>query len=239
VPPVASPTLLLAPSPSPESIALRAAALARGWSVVRSGWRLPEGLDPARTVIYGGELFSQLASQHLGLSLPAPPLSWLPGLPESMRKRSIKLLSREEAGAHPGRAFFKPADDKWFAAGVYADGTALPEADADDLRRPVYVADVVRFSVEYRVFLAHGVARAGSRYALDGAPAPPAPLPAAAAALAEQAAGGLPAGAVVDVGEIAGVGLAVVEANPAQESALYGADPDAVLTVLAALFSVT
>lgn len=232
------PTLLLAPSPSPESIALRAAALVRGWSVVRSGWRLPEDLDPTAVVIYGGELFSQLASQHLGLIVPAPPLSWLPDLPQPLRKRSIKLLSRSEAGEHPERAFFKPADDKWFAAGIYASGAALPGADEADLARPVYVADVVRFTVEYRVFLAHGVALTGSRYALDGAPAAPAPLPDGVAAMAEQAAAGLPDGAVVDIGEIAGAGLAVVEANPAQESAIYGAEPDAVLTVLAALFAV-
>ena len=233
------PTLLLAPSLSPESIALRAAALARGWSVVRSGWRIPEDLDPTTVVIYGGELFSQLASQHLGLIVPAPQLSWLPELPEPLRKRSITLHSRREAGAHPDRAFFKPADDKWFAAGVYANGAALPLADEDDLARAVYVAEVVSFTAEYRVFLAHGVALTGSRYALSGAPAPPTPLPDAVVRMAEQAAAGLPDGAVVDVGEIDGAGLAVVEANPAQESALYGADPDAVLTVLAALFAVT
>lgn len=126
-------------------------------------------------VIYGGELFSPLASQHLGLIVPAPPLSWLPELPEPLRKRPIALHSRREAGAYPDRVFFKPADDKWFAAGVYASGAALP----------------------------------------------------------------LAAEAVVDIGEIAGADLAVVEANPAQKSALYGADPDAVLTVLAALFAVT
>ncbi|MFT5679860.1 MAG: hypothetical protein ACI8RZ_000765 [Myxococcota bacterium] len=232
------PTLLLPPSPSPESIALRAAALARGWSVVRSGWRIPEDLDPTAVVIYGGELFSQLASQHLGLIVPVPQLSWLPDLPEDLRRRRILWLSRAEAGAHPDRAFFKPADDKWFAAGVYPSGAALPEAGEEDLERPVYVSDVVRFTVEYRVFLAHGVALTGSRYAIDGAPAAPALLPEAVRVLAERAAVGLPDGAVVDIGEIAGAGLAVVEANPAQESALYGADPDAVLTVLAALFSV-
>ena len=85
------------------------------------------------------------------------------------------------------------------------------------------------------MFLADGVALIGSRYAVDGAPAASTPLPPEVAAVAEQAAAGLPAGAVVDVGEIPGRGLAVVEANPAQESALYGADPDAVLTVLATL----
>ena len=229
------PTLLLAPSPSEESVALRTAAIAAGWAVIRPGWRIPEDLDPTSVVPYGGELFSQLAAQQLGLILPAPPLSWLPDLPESLRKRTISLCSREQAGAHVGRAFFKPADDKWFAAGIFAGGAALPECERADLIRPVYVAEVVRFVVEYRVFLADGVALTGSRYAVDGEPASPAPLPDAVVAMAEQAAVGLPAGAAVDIGEIEGRGLAVVEANPVQESALYGADPAAVLTVLAAL----
>jgi len=232
------PTLLLAPSPSPESIAMRAAALNRGWSVIRSGWRLPNDLDPAQTVIYGGELFSQLASQQLGLTVPSPPLSWLPGLPIDLRKRSIQLVSRQQAGAHRDRAFFKPADDKWFLPGVYESGATLPDADEDERSRPVYIAGVVEFTEEFRVFLADEVALTGSRYAANGRPAAPAPLPRVVRIMAEQAAAGLPAGAVVDVGEIAGQGFAVIEANPAQESALYGADPDAVLTVLAALFSI-
>ena len=101
----------------------------------------------------------------------------------------------------------------------------------------VYVAEPVHFAQEWRLFVAEGRIFAASRYAVDGRPAAPTEEGRADAeafgrqVLASAAGASLPPVAL-DVGWIEGRGWAVVELNPAAESALYGADPGAVLEVL-------
>jgi hypothetical protein len=85
---------------------------------------------------------------------------------------------------------------------------------------------------------------AACRYAVGGQPSDDDPAATAEAVrFGEQvlAAAGhaLPPGVVMDVGEIEGRGWAVVELNPAAESALYHAPAAAMLPVLTAAYGVS
>ncbi|MFC7243900.1 ATP-grasp domain-containing protein [Catellatospora aurea] len=129
--------------------------------------------------------------------------------------------------------------------------TGLAFADAARRRglddAPVLVSDVVRFEVEFRLFVAAGRVLAASRYAVDGeldlaaSVADPRCAEAAAFASTLFAAGmpELPSAVVVDVGLLAGAGAggpewAVIEANAAWASGHYAADPDGALDVVLA-----
>lgn len=234
-------TLLLSPRETVETRRMAAAARARGLEVCQpERWMVPEHLDPATTVIYGGELFVHLACATLGLRKPVVNAAWLPGLPAPFLGRALALTTCGAARAGTGRAFVKPVQDKCFPAGVYGSGAELP-AHVEDAE-PVYVAEPVAFLREFRYFLLDGMVRTGSAYATHGAPAPEESASAgyrSGAAIAEaafHAAAGLDRAVVIDVGELAGGRFVVVEANSLAESALYGADEHVVLTCLVALF---
>jgi hypothetical protein len=139
------------------------------------------------------------------------------------------------------RPFFaKPPNDKSFEAAVYSSGSELP-AEFDSAMS-VLVAEPVEWEDEYRCFLLDGQVRAASPYLRRGKLAESegfiatAEELAAASAFAESVAADpkvtLPRAVVLDVGKIAGRGWAVVEANGAWGSGIYGCDPEAVLDVI-------
>jgi len=234
-------TLLLPPNPSDESVRLWRAARAAGWDVVRSsGWRAPAGLPTEGLVIYGGELFARAMQQQLNrFPAPLPPPAWLPQLPRALRQRDIRL-TRPTPQAVP--CFLKPVHDKWFAAGIYPAGHVLPPCP-EEVDDAIYAAEVVRFETEWRLFVRDGAIAAACRYAVGGQPAGDDPSQADAArtfgkAVLATAGAALPPGVVLDVGEVAGRGWAVVELNPIAESALYHASADDVLPAIAAAYGV-
>ncbi len=130
---------------------------------------------------------------------------------------------------------------------MYADSAALlavtPELP-DDL--PVLLSEPVTWEVEYRIFALDGKPVTISPYfrngelvyeQLRGWFAPPeeqADAVAFATDVLNHTASGLPPGIVLDVGSVAERGFAVVEANPAWASGLYGCDPAGALAVVAA-----
>lgn len=237
-----APVLLLPPDPSDESVRLWRAASAAGWSVVRAqGWRAPAGLPTAKLVIYGGELFARAMQEQLGRwPAPLPDPSWLCDLPTPLRRREITLTRPPHCLS--AQQFVKPVHDKWFPAGVYPPGHTFSDSP-DDTDDAIYVAEVVSWRTEWRLFVADGTITAACRYAVGGQPADDDPSGAAAAvafgeAVLSAAGDALPAGAVLDVGEIDGRGWAVVELNPAAESALYHAPAAAILPVLCAAYGV-
>ncbi|MEZ4447885.1 MAG: ATP-grasp domain-containing protein [Nannocystaceae bacterium] len=238
------PTLVLPARYSADSNALWAAAIAAGWRTARL-MRLGDAATLARelagddVVIYGDTLTADAIAGACGLALLEPTPTWLPDLPHALRLREVRLLTLAEARRVPGPIFVKPVDDKLFPARVYNVVDVDPGV-GDDLE--VLVAEPVRFGVEVRAFVCEGEVVALSAYVRDGALAraadgswPLAPAEATAArgclerVLAEVA---LPPAVVVDVGEIAGRGWAVVEANPIWASGLCGAEPEAVLPAL-------
>ena len=235
------PTLILSPRYSEDSIRLRRAAVALGWEVMRlSGWRCPDDFEPDEPVLYAEPLFNQAIAQELRLRVVEPPADFLTRLPRVYVGRAIQLLNASEARALPGPIFLKPPNVKTFAAKVYARGADLPEMPDDD---PVLASEPVTWSSEFRYFIRDRQSFAWSPYWLDGALARAGDAwiinPAQATStqelvdrlLADQAVE-LPSAFVLDAGIIAGVGAAVVEANEASGSGIYGSDPVGVLKVL-------
>lgn len=156
---------------------------------------------------------------------------------------SLELGARREK-SFP--LFVKPAGEKAFEARVYACADELPPADDQQESVWVLTSDVVQWEVEYRFFVLDEQVQTASSYwrgesSTQGEngeyQAPPDELQAASdfvkSLLHDQQHRFGGAGAVVDVGLIRGFGWAVVEANPAFASGLYGCDLEKVLQVVA------
>lgn len=241
------PLLLLPPRYSPDSIALRGAALEAGWEVERlASWRVPEHIGARGDLVFYGEpLFAAVVAAQLGVALLEPPLDWTARLPERFLRRGLRFTDLGAARDLPGPLFVKPADDKSFTSRVYGSGAELPAPDVLPDGLPVVVGEPVAWELEVRCFVADRRRVTTSLYlrrgALNEAPDGSWPWTAgereAAHAFLEQVLTAndvaLPPGVVVDVGLIEGRGWAVVEANAAWGSGIYGCEPSAVLEALA------
>jgi hypothetical protein len=237
------PTLVLTRRYSQDSNSLWRAALDAGWDVERlQTYQAPAGLGARDPVFYGETLWADAITGALGLALLQPTADFLPRLPIEYRSRQVSLCALGAVRARAQPAFLKAPDEKLFQARVYA-----PDEDpAPDLpgHLPVLCAEVVRFTIEFRVFVCERSIAALSPYIRGGEiardpegnwAASPAEW-AAAQAFTEQllgdAAVSLPPATVIDVGELASGAWAVVEANAAWASGLCGCDPRQVLRVL-------
>jgi hypothetical protein len=205
---------------------------------------VPAGLSLSDLVLYGEPLFADVVAGALGIALFQAPFDWLPSLPERYLQRIVSYTNLGAARQYAQRAFIKPADDKCFAARVYASGAELPDDAALPPETRVLISAPVSWAVEYRCFVADRQVYTCSPYWRDGAlaqaadggwPAPAAERDAALAfahALLTDPSVAVPPAFVLDVGIIAGRGWAVVEANSAWGAGIYGCDPARVLLVL-------
>lgn len=235
-------TLLLSSRHTADDQALWRAAIARGWNVERArAIRVPEINDPD-IVIYVEALFAPTIATTLKRRLLDPPEDWLPKLPVQYRQRAIELSTLGEARRVASPVFVKPPNDKSFAAAVYPSGAALPREFDDDMS--VLIAQPVTWGNEYRCFMLGGKVMTASPYVRDGElarltdyEAPERELQ-AAISFAEQVAADpechVPTAIALDVGLLDGGDWAVIEANGAWGSGIYGCDPDKVLDVIAA-----
>lgn len=232
------PTLVLPPRFTPDSDAVRAAALRAGWRIERlASWRAPAGLEDP--VLYGEPLFAAVVAPQLGLALLEPPLDWLTTVPGPLLRRDVRFTTLAEARGLPGPAFVKPADEKAFDARVWPAGAALPGPAVLPDHLAVLVAEPVAWSLEVRCFVVDGAVVTCSPYVRDRelAQAEDGSWPASADELAQARAFAAvvlaevptPPAVALDVGVIAGRGWAVVEANPCWGSGVYGCDPARVL----------
>ncbi|MBR7834136.1 ATP-grasp domain-containing protein [Actinospica durhamensis] len=241
------PVLVFPPRFNDTARVLSEAAARRGLRIeTLSTWRVPEHLrGHGAAHLYAGPLFADAVGAELNLALLQPPEDFLPSLDPAFLARDVRLASIAEARTIRRPVFVKPPADKQFPAKVYADGSKLPGPDAVDDDLPVLVSDVVRFLVEYRLFVLDGAIHTGSRYATDGdldiAPLDPANADTALALdfaddLLRATAARLPSAVVVDVGilrsEDGARRPAVIEANMAWASGHYAADADRVLDVV-------
>ncbi len=233
--------LLFAPRGTETDRRLAVAAYRRGLPVERAlRWVPPDGARPGCAHVYAGPLFADAVSRALALGLLEIPDDWMARLPRELTSRRIEATTLGVARRRRGPAFVKPPADKTFPARVYRDGDDLPGPDAADADTPVLVCEVVRFTVEFRLFVLDGEVRAASRYAVDGdvAVAPPAACPEfrEAEAFARDVCAAtrdtLPNASVVDIGRVDGRGWAIVEANAAWASGGYACDDDGVLDVV-------
>ncbi|MDP2315002.1 MAG: ATP-grasp domain-containing protein [Pseudomonadota bacterium] len=257
-------TLLLTPRATDETERMAAAAHGRGLLVVQPAtWALP-ALDASRVLIYGGELFVAFACQELGLPLPIVDPSWLPSLPIELTRRRIEATNLGRVRGRAGPLFVKPVQEKTFAAAVYSSGAALPALPDDEpvyVSEPVRFLREYRCFLDRGTCRTGSLyAVDGRPVAVGAADAGFADAGFADAARVAEAAWSalptLPEAVVIDVGllaewefaegelaewefaegELAEGELAVVEPNSIAESALYGADPDVVLELIASLF---
>jgi hypothetical protein len=241
------PTLVLSPRYSSDSIALGYAAALRRWSVVRlQKWsEAPSELRHGDVAVYGEQLFAEAVSEQLGVVLLEPTLDWLCGLPRDMVRREIRFMTLSEARKVAGRAFFKPADEKCFERGVYASGREVPASEHLPPGTPVLVQEAVSWSLEARAFVADRKVLAMSFYLRNGElnlaagdtwPSSRAELRGASdflSRLLDEPGLPVPPAAAIDVGIIEGRGWAVVEANAAWASGIYGCEAGAALECVA------
>ena len=122
------PTLILSPRYSDDSIALRRAAIALGWDVMRlASWRCPDDFEPEDPVLHAEPLFNTAVAEQLGLTVIEPPEDFLVRLPREYVGRDVRLTTAAAARALAGPVFLKPPNQKTFPAKVYASGAELPE----------------------------------------------------------------------------------------------------------------
>lgn len=238
------PTLLLSPRHGEDSRLIWRAAVDLGWEVRRvHNWEIPS-LTTDDIAIYGEPLLCSFLSQRLNLALDQPALDWLPNLPDTLRKRDVRLTSLREARALGQRAFIKPAEEKGVEARIYESGAELPGPDLyrDDL--PVLVQEIVHWRSEFRCFVLGSAVLTAAPYWLNGEIAQdkngdwlkeaPERVDAAAfcATVLVDPRVKHPRAFVLDVGETCDRGWAVIEANAAFSSGIYGNDPYKALEVI-------
>jgi hypothetical protein len=237
------PTLVLPPRFTPDTIAVSHAAVKAGWAVERlTSWRVPEWLREQDAVLYGEPLFAAVVADELGLALLEPPFDWLPKLAVEYRRREVRFATLEEARRLQQPAFIKPADDKCFLAAVFPSGQDLPGEAVLSKETPVLIAEPVQWDVEFRCFILERQVATVSAYlrqgelaqSVDGSWADDRTEQARAFAqsVVSDHSVGLPPAVVMDVGIIQGRGWAVIEANAAWGSGIYGCDPATVLRVI-------
>ena len=232
-------TLLLSSRHTEDNQALWQAAIKRGWTVERThGIRVPE--IEGEIVLYIESLFASTIADTLGLRLLTPEEDWLVQLPHDYRKREVSVSTLGEARKLETPAFVKPPNEKLFTAKVHATGASLSGDYEDGM--PVLVAEPVNWEVEFRCFVLDGFVRTLSVYLrngelvkLDGYSTSENELEEArhfVEAVLEDPRVDVPRAVVLDVGKISGRGWAVVEANAAWGSGIYGCNPDEVLEVV-------
>ena len=234
------PTLIVPDRASnPDIKALRDAALTLGWEFTPVRYQLPKPFQADAPVLYGDPLFCDIVAAQLGVRLLEPSDDFLVRLPDAWRKRRISLTTLTEARLwNDGPVFAKPAADKSFPATVYASGAALPGEDSVPGTTPVLLSEPVHWEVEWRLFVREGKVVTRSPYFRNGKldfvarPEELSELRSFTKALLPEIESLLPPVAVLDIGKIAGKGWAVVEANPAWASGLYGCDPRQTLIAL-------
>ena len=206
---------------------------------------MPEGLpDKEGLVLYGEPLFAAVVADQLHLALIEPPFHWTAGLSQAYRRREVVFSNLATARQLSKPRFIKPADDKCFVAKVYESGSLLPSAEVLPDATPVLIAEPVSWEVEYRCFVLDRQVLTSSVYLRHGelAQNPDGSWDASRAEMNEaldvantvlrDSAVPFPPAVVLDVGSIADRGWAVVEANAAWGSGIYGCDAAAVLRVI-------
>lgn len=233
-------TLLMSSRHTEDDQALWRSAIRRGWTVARArGIRLPE-IDDSEIVIYVEALYAPVIAGMAGRALLDPTEDWLTRVPYEFTKRQISLTTLGQARGLSAPTFVKPPNDKSFKAQVYESGSVLPREFDDDM--PVLLADPVRWEAEFRCFCLDQKVRALSPCLRSGVHAEKTDYEASDSELREATefseavlaatSSVTPSAIVLDVGQIVGQGWAVVEANGAWGSGIYGCDPNAVLDVI-------
>lgn len=246
---------------SRESRLLRQAASDAGWETLRlDGWELPDWVDcdEPEVTIFGTVPLALDIADKFERTLLGCGADWLPALPLALLRRIVTKATLSEAIRTGDGRFVKGAISKILPAKVYAHEELRQAAATLSPELAVFVAEPVRWLVEYRCFVANGIVEAISPYRRDGQTWQEPPDFRLSASVGESDINlGLmasdaevtealefaaqilnsrdvrvPPAFVLDIGIIDGRGWAVVEANEGWASGIYDCDPAKVLAVL-------
>lgn len=240
-----TPTLVLSPRFTPDSTALWRAAIEAGWRVERlQSHHPPDYLQEQDVILYGEALFANIVAERLSLALLEPPFRWLADLPHRYLNRKVLYTTLADARKLAEPTFVKPAYDKSFASTVYPSGEQLPSSEILPDEMPVLIAEPVIWEVEFRCFILNRQIMTLSVYVRNGELAQneegewvasqiemDQAQEFTSSVLTDTHISVAPAFAL-DVGKITDKGWAIVEANPAWASGIYGCDPARILPVL-------
>ncbi len=233
------PTVILSQRFSTDSQEVWKAAVAAGWDAhraIRFGVPMLDQSTPY--CVYGELTFADIMARRCDLGLLDPPDDFLPELPFELLQRQVTLLPVYSLPLFTQRAFFKPANDKFFHRGVFERGTDVPVRHIE-IDAPVIISEVVNFEWEFRAHCILGRVGTIAPYI--------SPLQAGDTERrqAEEDARGftqrvldehghrLPSAVVLDVGKLDTGKWAVVEANQAYASGIYdGANMPIVLAAI-------
>lgn len=233
-------TLLLSTRNSEDNQQLWRCAVQRGWSVERArGTNVPE-IEDAEIILYMESLFALSIADRLRLRLLQPADSWLPNLPQEYLGRRIELTTLERCRHGLFPVFVKPPNEKSFTAQVFGTADALP-SDYEP-STPILASDPVGWGLEVRCFCLDGKVRTASPYLRNGELSTQHGFSASSTELADaihlaecvlaDSQVTTPRAIVLDVGFMNEESWAVIEANAAWGSGIYGCDPDEVLNVV-------
>jgi hypothetical protein len=235
-----STTLLMSCRNTEDNQLVWRAAVERGWSVERvRGLQVPT-VESDRVLVYIESLFAPAIAQRFSLTLIQPPDNWLVKLPKEYRLRDIALTTLGDVADCSLPLFLKPPNEKSFPAQVYDNVEQLLVDYGPST--PILTSTPVQWEVEYRCFCLDGQVRALSPYfrngklsKLDDFSATEQELSSAknfAERVLRDTRVTTPNAIVIDVGTLSTGEWAVVEANSAWGSGIYGCDPTKVLDVV-------
>lgn len=235
--------LILSPRYTPDSINLRRAALAMNWQVERlQNYRVSSNYETVNIAMYGEALFTTFIAEQLEHILLEASADWLGKLPQQYLQRDLRFSTLKDARNINKPTFIKPAEGKSFQAQVYYSSDKLPSEDSQPDNMPIYMSEPVNWEIEFRCFVLEREIATLSIYSRNGTLAENEQWLASeqefkearkfiGAVLSNENVK-MPPAYVLDVGRISGRGWAIVEANPAWASGIYGCDTSAILPVL-------
>jgi hypothetical protein len=242
------PILIVSPRHSEDSDAMLDAATHAGWHVERpDNWRIrDQWLGRDDLAFHGEALWVRVVADQLSYSLMEAPYAWLAELPTEYLQRDVQHMTLGEVQSITEPRFIKPAGDKAFNSAVYETGSVLLDAQPDLSRQiSVLISEPVVWEVEIRCFILNREVQTLSLYNEHGEltksddgmwvqrPALTSEALMFASRVVTDPAIDIPPAFVMDVGIIRDRGWAVLEANPAWGSGIYGCDPLHVLPIVA------
>lgn len=213
------------------------AARKADWGIHRAiNMAPPENSD---CCVYGELSFCDIMAERCQLGLLDPNddfLFMLAATTDYVKRRvSVMKASQLRATRFIEKQFVKPVNDKVFQRGVYRFSGDVPLRYVDD-DCPCLVSEVVDFETEIRLYCLDGKVVTSASYMLIGDRAEDVEISEAhdfGDEVLRVSSDWLPSAVVLDVGRITGRGWAVVEANQAYASGIYGgADTNAILDVI-------
>jgi len=227
-------TIVLSNRITKDSKTIENVAMALGYAVHRltttnkSEWGMAKEL-----AVYCEGLLAEYVSQNSSMVLLRPLEAALSSAPHSVTKRRVRHIKVSDIPRQEFPTFLKPADQKFFRAGVYEGHDGLSDYIGSYPDDTALVSDVVEFTDEYRHFVLDGVVVATSPYIIDKnyigddgrIPPTPADIVSLATEVAQQCKNDIPPSCVIDIGRMKNNELALIAFSPSWTSGIYGCDP--------------